>query len=322
MMIARQPVVLIFLVLVVSIFVAAGSLGIRVLYRLIVRKPRKKTSRLFKWSCAVAWSLAAIGVLCIAYAYFVEPYRLEVAHVTIASDKLPPSGRPLRIVHISDLHCDPKVRLEEKLPDIVADLRPDLIAFTGDCINSRGGLPHFRRCMTRLAELAPTFAVKGNWDVWYGWEIDTFARTGATELDGDIVELATGGAKVRIAGIASGGASSADKVLRRLEPDAFNIFLYHTPDLIYDIARGNVDLCLAGHTHGGQVALPFYGALVTLSRYRKRFESGLYRVGNTDMYVSRGIGMEGGRAPRVRFLAKPEVTLIEVVPKRDPTDVQ
>jgi len=319
-MIARQPVLLIFLVAVVSVFVAAGSLGIRAAYRLIVRKNRKKTSRLFKWSCAVLWPLAAIGVLCIAYAYFVEPYWLEVTHVTIASDKLPPTSRPLRIVHVSDLHCDPKVRLEEKLPDIVADLRPDLIAFTGDSINSRGGLPHFRRCMTRFAEIAPTFGVKGNWDAWYWREIDTFAGTGVTELDGGVVELETGGAKVRICGIAYGRASSHGEVLARLVPGAFNIFLYHTPDLIYDIARGNVDLYLAGHTHGGQVALPFYGALITLSRYGKRFESGLYRVQKTVMFVSRGIGMEGGRAPRIRFLARPEVTLIEVVPRQDPTD--
>jgi len=75
-----------------------------------------------------------------------------------------------------------------------------------------------------------------------------------------------------------------------------------------------VDLYCAGHTHGGQVALPFYGALVTFSKYGKRFETGLYRVGETRLYVSRGIGMEGGKIPRVRFCSRPEVTVIEIHP--------
>jgi predicted MPP superfamily phosphohydrolase len=74
-------------------------------------------------------------------------------------------------------------------------------------------------------------------------------------------------------------------------------------------------LFLAGHVHGGQVALPYYGALLTLSKFGKRFERGLYPdADGFPMYVSRGIGMEGGRAPRVRFCARPEVALIELVP--------
>jgi len=267
-----------------------------------------------KWACAVVWSLAVIGVLCMAYGYYIEPYWLEVTHVKIANAKLPPSARPIRIVHISDLHCDPKVRLEERLVDVVAELRPDLIAFTGDAANSRAGVPNFRRCLSRLAQLAPTFVVTGNWDARGRGDSNAFAGTGATELDGDIVKLDIGDTTVCLAGIGFARHPSAAKVLDSLDGDVFTIFLYHTPGLIYDIARGNVDLYLAGHTHGGQVALPFYGAMITLSRFGKRFEAGLYRVDNTDMYVNRGIGMEGGHAPRVRFFARPEVTLIEVVP--------
>jgi uncharacterized protein len=98
-------------------------------------------------------------------------------------------------------------------------------------------------------------------------------------------------------------------------PGAFTILLYHTPDEILDVAATHrVDLYCAGHTHGGQVALPFYGALVTLSKFYKKYERGLHREGSTWLYVTRGIGMEGGPAPRVRFLARPEVTVIELAP--------
>jgi predicted MPP superfamily phosphohydrolase len=61
--------------------------------------------------------------------------------------------------------------------------------------------------------------------------------------------------------------------------------------------------------------VPFYGALITFSRYDKKYEAGLYRAGATTLYVNRGIGMEGGRPPRVRFLARPEITVIDVTPK-------
>ena len=76
-----------------------------------------------------------------------------------------------------------------------------------------------------------------------------------------------------------------------------------------------VDLFLCGHTHGGQVRLPFWGAVITLSKYHKRFESGLYDFEGVPMYVNRGVGCEGGSAPRVRFLCRPEVAVIDLVSK-------
>jgi uncharacterized protein len=101
--------------------------------------------------------------------------------------------------------------------------------------------------------------------------------------------------------------------MKEVPPDAYSIFVYHYPDEIYAVA-GKVDLYCAGHTHGGQVALPLYGALLTLSRFGKRFEAGLYEVDGTQLYVNRGIGMEGSGAPRVRFFARPEITVYEIGP--------
>ena len=95
---------------------------------------------------------------------------------------------------------------------------------------------------------------------------------------------------------------------------AFSILLYHTPDLMPYIADARVagtgvTLYLAGHTHGGQIRLPIYGALATSSRWGKRYEMGRYYEGETTLYVSRGLGMEGLGAPRARFLAPPEIIL-------------
>ena len=88
--------------------------------------------------------------------------------------------------------------------------------------------------------------------------------------------------------------------------------LYHSPDLSPIAAQTGVDLQLSGHTHGGQVRIPLWGAIVTGSLYGKRFEMGLKHVGDMTLYITRGIGMEGAGAPRVRFLCPPEIILWEI----------
>ncbi|HLM57596.1 MAG TPA: metallophosphoesterase [Pyrinomonadaceae bacterium] len=270
--------------------------------------------------------LASLGVVCILYGYFVEPYWPEVTRVRVESTKLAGAARPVRLVHISDLHCDPRPRLEERLPEIIAAERPDLIVFTGDSLNSPAGLPVFRKLMTSLARIAPTYAARGNWDAWYWRDIDLFGGTGVTELKGGASELKVAGTSVWVAGAPYASlhepmrpgveGDTPFRLLDGVPPGAFTVLLYHTPDEILEVAETRkVDLYCAGHTHGGQVALPVYGALVTLSKFGKRYESGLHREGDTRLYVTRGVGMEGGPAPRVRFFARPEVTVIELAPK-------
>jgi len=111
--------------------------------------------------------------------------------------------------------------------------------------------------------------------------------------------------------------SQAEAGVEELPTGALSLFLYHFPypDVLRETDWERVDLFCAGHTHGGQVALPFYGAIMTLSKYGKRYEAGLYRLARTWMYVNRGIGLEGGSAPRVRFCARPENTVVEIESK-------
>jgi predicted MPP superfamily phosphohydrolase len=270
-----------------------------------------------------ALALACVGLLCFAYGRFVEPFWPEVTRVRVASGKLRGAARPVRVVHLSDLHCDPEPRLEERLPDLIAAERPDLIVFTGDSLNSPAGLPVLRRLMTRLASVAPTFVVRGNWDVHYWRREDLFGGTGVRELRNEAARVEVAGTSLWVAGVPYASAdvppydvdAAITKATENVPPGDFTVFLYHTPDEILSVAAaGRADLYCAGHTHGGQVALPLYGALVTLSKFGKKYERGLHREGGTSLYVSRGLGMEGGHAPRVRFFARPEVTVIELIP--------
>jgi predicted MPP superfamily phosphohydrolase len=305
-------VLLLFLASVAAVYLLAALAVARIILRRFGRIDAPSASLLLMQRVVLA--LAVGGVACMAYGYFIEPYWLSVTRVRIASAKLPPGSRPIRLVHISDLHSDPEARLEEQLPGAIAAERPDLIVFTGDSLNSPAGLPVLRGCLTRLAQVAPTFVVKGNWDAWFWRDQNLFAGTGVRELKSEAVKFEAGAASLWIAGVPVGGEHNLDQTLDALPPEAFKVFLYHYPDLIEEVAAKKLDLYCAGHTHGGQVALPLYGALVTLSKFGKRYEAGLYRVGETSLYVNRGIGMEGGPAPRVRFWARPEITVIEIAP--------
>ena len=263
----------------------------------------------------VALGLAAAGIPCFAYGWLVEPYWPEVVHVRIEVPGLPAGTAPIRIAQIADIHSDATERLEGRLPDLVAKEQPDLIVFTGDAINSRTGLPNFRRCLSRMAAIAPTYAVRGNWDSWYFADVDLFGGTGARELSAEAVPVRIRGAVLWLGGIAVDRESRLEEVLAMIPRGAAAVLLYHYPDLIEDVRGRGIDLYCASHTHGGQVAIPFYGALVTFSRFGKKYESGLFHEAGTTLYVNRGIGMEGGPAPRVRFWSRPEITVFDLVPK-------
>jgi len=301
------------------LFVTAVAVVYVLAARVVVRLVKRRNVRPISGIDVAILLLAAIGLLCIAYSYFIEPYRLAVSRIEIHTSKLAPDRRPIRIVHFSDLHTESSARLEDRLVKAIAAERPDVIVFTGDSINSRDGLSLFRECMVALVRIAPTFVVRGNWDALNWSMVGIFEGTGVKELNGEAVRLEIGGTPIWISGLAfdnpSAAQQSALRNMRRAIPNSeFSVMLYHMPDLMPEVTAEHVDLYCAGHTHGGQVALPFYGALVTLSKFGKRYEGGLYHEGDTWLYVNRGIGMAGGLAPRVRFWSRPELTVIDIQP--------
>jgi len=318
---------IVFFAVFLVIFAATISYVITWIGRRVRRRKEPERSSLAKWTRREVLSLAGGGIACIGWGAFFEPYRLEVTRTRIVSPKLRGARRPVRIVHISDLHCDPKIRNELKLPPLIATLSPDLIVYTGDSINSLGGLNNFQRCLTQIAKIAPTFVSRGNWDTYFG-PVDYFGDTGARELHGANQRIDVAGTHLWVAGAGVMDVLTPhertrilDRALEGIPEEDFKVFLHHYPDLIYSLADRKVDLHCAGHTHGGQVAMPFYGALMTVSSYGKRFEAGLYPIPenqpqpDTRLYVNRGIGMEG-RTPRIRFWSRPEVSLIEIAPLR------
>ena len=313
-------VVLLIMAITALIVFLAAIIALRWLVR---RGWKNKSAAVSPFGIGILFCAAGL-VICFLYALYCEPFVLDVTHISLQSSKLPAGSKGFRIAHLTDLHSDPQVRLEEMLPIAVEREKPDLIVITGDCVNSPEGLPVFKKFLLETSKIAPTFIVKGNWDAWFWNKLDLFGGSSAAELNGDVREIVVRGIPVSIAGFAvekehgtapeCGVANVSTALKTATSKGNFAIVLYHYPDLIEEVSKENIDLYFAGHTHGGQVRLPFYGALVTLSKFGKKYEAGLYHVGNTALYVSRGIGMEGSIAPRIRFLCRPELAIIDVVP--------
>jgi hypothetical protein len=155
------------------------------------------------------------------------------------------------------------------------------------------------------------FAVLGNHDLDLASHGAELFRGGvANELQGRPVALANG--RIILCGAPWNKSPLVRSCLEESDSHALRIAVYHSPDLVEAVAAGGADLFVAGHTHGGQVRLPFYGAIITMSAFDKKYEAGRYQVGDTALYVNRGIGTEGRVIP-MRFLCRPELTILDVV---------
>lgn len=256
-----------------------------------------------------------LGVGCILYGFLVEPRNIEVTRLVLKSNKIHSETERIRLVHISDLHSEAEGLNEARAVEIVNKLGADLVLITGDFINDEGAVPLVRKTLGALKSSFGVYLVKGNMDL--GVLPDgAFAGLPVAWLDKEARELNIRGTRVRLSGMAVGDEPYFKRFRKNLGPtSAYDIFLFHYSTLIYEADKAGVDLYLAGHTHGGQVRLPFYGALITFSTLGKRFEAGRYQVGGTTLYVNRGLGMAGDLALRVRFLCRPEITVLDIVPQ-------
>jgi uncharacterized protein len=279
--------------------------------------------------CAVA-TLAAPA--CGAWGTFIEPYRVRVERAS-----LPANGDPepaIRIGILADLQTDLiESEHEARAIDLLMAEKPDLILFAGDLIQAEASdAPRvLRRVQTLLARLdAPggVFFVHGDVDGWRGRERQVFAGTSVRVVTDRIARTRVRGRDVTIGGVSLAirnlsEPSPARDVVRDLEAAPghgdLRILLSHAPDAVYALAKDSqVDVVVAGHTHGGQIALPLFGPLLTLTRVPRRAAAGgLHQVEAAGslhwLYVTRGIGMERMQAPRVRFLCPPEVSVLTVL---------
>jgi hypothetical protein len=257
------------------------------------------------------------------YATWIEPFRIQVTWAELHSPKLASRKRgnpPIRLLHISDLHVERITSRERELLDLVEDLNADLIVLTGDYLNlssvrDRESQVAARGLLEALCERAsgPVYAITGSPPVDLKDVVPSiFEGIDITWLLDQVANVEIHNHRIYLVGLRCTRERSQDiprlrHLLSQAHDDRFILLLYHSPDLMPEAVELGVDLYLCGHTHGGQLRLPLFGALVTSSAFWKRYEMGRYEEHGTILYVSRGLGMEGLGAPRARFLSPPEV---------------
>ena len=255
-------------------------------------------------------------------AYVVEPLLVETTELTLSFDDLDPAAPPIRVVHLTDTHIERNSFREAQVVQKVNALRPDIVVLTGDYLNlSYLGDPtsaaHFRQFVSQLEAPYGVYAVRGSVEPTLesmSWLVE---GTDVVWLEQEAVTVDVRGQRVTLVGVACShrqevDAARLDRAMESIPAGGFTLLLFHSPDLMREAAGHQVDLYLGGHTHGGQLRLPFYGAIITNSMYGRRYASGLFEEGPTTMYISRGVGFEGGGMPRARFLCRPEIVSIEL----------
>lgn len=262
-----------------------------------------------------------MGSLLVIYAFWVEPHRIHLTRQTLRSNYLTP-GQPVRIMHLGDLHMERITSRERQLQEIIDSEKPDLILFSGDFLNL--SYLHDAEAHAAVREVVSQWQAPGGvWGVSGSPAVDLpdvlpplLKDLPLIWLQDECRTLIINGQTLNLIGLTCthrpfDDAPRLEKLMVTQEPH-FNILLHHSPDLAPAAARLCVDLQLSGHTHGGQVRLPLVGALFTGSLYGRFFQQGRMQLEHLTLYITRGLGLEGAGAPRVRFLCPPEVTIWEL----------
>ena len=253
---------------------------------------------------------------------------LTVTHFTVRSSKI---SEPFRIVLVSDLHEHQFGRDNEKLAEKIREQSPDLIVIDGDMINGDSENADTAVELVRaLKEAAPVYYSFGNHEYSYmeaGHEdlTEELEAAGAVVLNYQSIDIDVKGNQIRLGGLYEYGFETGmqseeenERAIPYLEEyadtDRYLIMCAHRPESFYpwDMAdQWGIDLVLSGHLHGGQVIIPGVGGLYnSLDGFFPKFDYGQYKLGDSDMVITRGLGSNPKMLPR--FNNPPEIAVVEV----------
>lgn len=250
---------------------------------------------------------------------------LELNTYTISSRGLPDAFDGYRIAQVSDLHNAEFGDRNQRLLEMLREAEPDMIAITGDLIDSRKtNIAVALAFAEEAVKFAPCYYVSGNHEARVSEYQDLktgLEAAGVTVLDDAQVKIEVSGESITVIGVndpsfhadyLTSDAAVMDRKLSELssEDAGFTILLSHRPELFDTYVAHDMDLILTGHAHGGQFRLPLIGGLIAPNQgLFPKYDDGLYSEGNTNMIVSRGLG---NSIIPFRFNNRPEVVLIEL----------
>ncbi len=255
--------------------------------------------------------IAAMPLILSGYGASYESWAAEVKEISL------PFGCPLRVVQVSDIHSGiymTRARLHGYMDQVIA-LKPDIFVLTGDFIsNSMSFLPGCLEEVIRVRSRYGTFAVTGNHDHWF-WDMSKlqriFRRYKVPILLNEHRIISTDLGRLAVAGIedlASGNPDLAS-ALEGLDPSLPTILLSHHPEIFPDAAGYKIALTLSGHYHGGQIKIKIGEFETSMAHLRTPYPEGLFRIGESTLYVNRGIGTT---FTPVRINAPAEITVFNL----------
>lgn len=278
------------------------------------------------------YGAVGLGSVAALDGFALEPHAPVAEHITIRLPRLPEAFHGFRIVQMADLHFGPytgKAEVERAVR-VALSLKPDLTILTGDFVShslflrdGNDGARHAEPCAQVLQRLtgAPVVSVLGNHDHWNNADLvaDALDSHGLNTLRNESWPIEKDGQRIWIVGIDDvfERANDLPKALSGIPPAEVKIAAVHEPDFADETARHPVDLQLSGHSHGGQVRIPGFGAPI-LPPLGTKYPIGLRQIGNLQLYTNRGIGVIG---PPIRLNCPPEVTLITLVGMKSPFPV-
>ena len=272
--------------------------------------------------------LAGIAVLLVALFIWTvwSNTALKLNTYTLTSSALPDAFDGYRIAHVSDLHNAELGDGNERLLAMLREAKPDMIAITGDMIDSRKTDVAVALAFAEEAvQIAPCYYVTGNHEARVSEYDDLKVGLEACDvivLENARVQIEVSGEFITILGVDDpsfhtdylfgddAAVISSTLAEIRTEADGFTVLLSHRPEVFDTYVASGMNLVLSGHAHGGQFRLPFLGGLVAPNQgFFPEYDSGLYTEGGTNMIVSRGLG---NSAFPFRFNNRPEVLIIEL----------
>jgi len=269
-----------------------------------------------------SFAIVITGIFFLLKSLWLDPSALAVKHTNIKLTSWPKNCSGLKIVILADLHVGSPYINIEKLEQVVKktiNIDPDLILLAGDYVvhGIIGGETvepaPIANILKKLQSKADVYAVLGNHDNWFKDVTEAFASAGIPILNDRSVEIEKGQCRFWLAGITDFTSAKHDiaKALTKIPKKDPIVVLTHDPDIFYDLPE-RVSITFSGHTHGGQVSLPFVGTPVVPSRYGDKFSSGLIQEKGKSIFVSPGIGTS---IVPVRFGVIPEISVVTLSSK-------
>ena len=271
-------------------------------------------------------------LLWVNYSNKIEPYKIRIQHYTLNSPKI---TNGFTIMQLSDFHLRKGSidKVEELLRILKSLTIPDLILLTGDYMEEEGVDELFSEILSALKAKYGIYAIFGNHEyyrynlihLFAGWIkegkpvdqskiINLLEKYNVKIIDNDNLILNIENNQIQLIGIHDAFTynDNHEKALKGFNDKILNILMTHSPEAFFKIKNYKFDLVLAGHTHGGQIRLPFYGGIASRTNLPKKLIYGFYKYNNSTIIITNGLGE--GRLVPFRFRCPPEINLISFSP--------